>query len=401
MKNNALSGVKVVDLSHYVAGPYCTRLFADLGAEVIKVEKPREGDPARSMAPFLNDRPHPEKSGLFFYLNTNKKSITLDIKIDLGKKILMQLVKDADILVENFSPRVMPSLGLSYNELERINPGLIMTSISNFGQTGPYRNYKAWDITEYALSSLMFVTGERDKEPLKPDGVLIQCQAGLIAAGATMAALVGRELRGIGQHIEISIMECTISLLETQDVRYFYGDGHIEKRAGNRNPQGHPLTIFPCKDGFVTVGAHHYGQWQSLCGLIGRPELADDPRFVMSLNRRQRADEVDTILLPWFLERSAKECFEAGQKNRIPITPVQTVSELVGNAQYKARGFFVDVEHPVMGRITYPGLPFKMSATPWRCGRAPLLGEHNEEVYGQRLLLSEREMAGLREKGVI
>ena len=207
MPEQALSDVKVLDLTWHIAGPYCTKLLADYGAEVIKVEKPEEGDPTRRMAPFFKDDPHPEKSGLFLHLNTNKKGITLDLKSATGKKIIKELVSKVDILVESFSPRVMPSLGLDYQTLEQINPKLVMVSISNFGQSGPYRDFKASEIVEYAMGGEMYSTGIADREPLKLGGNVTQYQAGTVAAVATVGALYAAEFQGTGQHVDVSIME--------------------------------------------------------------------------------------------------------------------------------------------------------------------------------------------------
>ena len=207
MPEQALSDVKVLDLTWHIAGPYCTKLLAGYGAEVIKVERPGEGDPTRRMGPFFKDDPHPEKSGLFLHLNTNKKGITLNLKSATGKKILKALVSDADILVESFSPRVMPSLGLDYQTLEQINPKLVMVSISNFGQSGPYRDFKASEIVEYAMGGEMYSTGTAGREPLKLGGNVTQYQAGTVAAVATMGALYSAECQEVGQHVDVSIME--------------------------------------------------------------------------------------------------------------------------------------------------------------------------------------------------
>ena len=198
MADQSLSDVKVLDLTWYIAGPYCTKLLADYGADVIKVERPGSGDPARSLGPFLGDDPHPEKSGLFLHLNTNKRSITLNLKSEMGKKIFKELVKEADILLESFSPRVMPSLGLSYEELEKINPRLVMTSISNFGQTGPYRDFRLSELVLSAMGTAMYIQGVPEREPVKIGGTVIQFQVGNIAAVATIFALYGSEVRGIG-----------------------------------------------------------------------------------------------------------------------------------------------------------------------------------------------------------
>jgi crotonobetainyl-CoA:carnitine CoA-transferase CaiB-like acyl-CoA transferase len=207
MLEQALSDVKVLDLTWHIAGPYCTKLLADFGADVIKIERPGEGDPARKMGPFPHGKAHPERCGLFLHLNTNKKGITLNLKSHKGRKIFKELVKFVDIVVESFSPRVMPSLGLSYENLKRVNPSLVMTSISNFGHNGPYRDFKASEIVEYAMGGEMYSTGIEGREPLKLGGNVVQYQAGTIAAVATMGALFAARYQGVGQHVDVSIME--------------------------------------------------------------------------------------------------------------------------------------------------------------------------------------------------
>src|SRR5919204_5999688 len=207
MTDTALADVRVLDLTHHIAGPYCTKLLADFGADVIKIERPDGGTPARRYGPFPQDEPHPEKSALFLHLNTNKRGITLNLKSTAGRDLFKALVREVDILVENFSPRVMPSLGLAYETVEQLNPGLVMTSISNFGQTGPYRDYKAQDLVIYAMGGPMQQTGVPEREPLKMAGNLMQYQGGAIAATATMVGLYAAQLQGIGEHVDVGLFE--------------------------------------------------------------------------------------------------------------------------------------------------------------------------------------------------
>ena len=246
----AFTDVRVVDLTHYVAGPYCTKLLADYGAEVVKVERPGTGDGARRMFPFWGDDPHPEKSGLFLHLNTNKKGVTLDLKTPTGVEILKQLVKDADILVENFEPRVMPGLGLDYDTLATVNPRLVMTSISNFGQTGPYRDLKAGELVIFGMGPHMFVEGEPEREPLKYPGYKAQYMAGTNAAVAAMAALFGSSASGQGQHVDVSIMESLCGPPEGAAALMSYAfSGRDPERPGYRRAGGSPWGVYRCKDG--------------------------------------------------------------------------------------------------------------------------------------------------------
>lgn len=394
----ALSDLNVVDLTHFIAGPYCTKLLADFGAEVIKVERPGQGDRTRAIGPFSQDDANPEKSGLFHYLNTNKKSITLNLESKSGAKIFQELVKGADIVVENFEPRVMPSLGLSYEVLKEINPRLIMTSISNFGQTGPYRDYKATNLTMLAIGGALCLTGDKD-HPFKLGGSQAEYMAGLVAFIATLSALHGRDASGTGQYIDLSIMEAVASNLEAAPISYTYM-GVIRQREFNRFIYGHPYGIYPCKDGHIVV-IPGLGGMPTLAILLEKPEYEDHPLFTDHRARQERAEEFDAMMLPWLKEHDKQYIVELAQELRMPFGPVQTTEELLEDPQLKAREFFAEVEHPVMGKLTCPGAPFKMSETPWQAGRAPLLGEHNEEIYGKRLGYTKDDLVRLREDEAI
>ncbi|MBI4640742.1 MAG: CoA transferase [Candidatus Tectomicrobia bacterium] len=395
-----LSGLKVLDLTHLIAGPYCTKLLSEFGAEVVKIEKPGEGDLARRIGPFLNDIPHFERSGLFLYLNMGKKSITLNLRTVKGKKILFELVKWADVVVENFEPRVMPDLELAYEVLEKINPKVVMTSISNFGQTGPYRDYLADEIIEQAMSGLMYIVGDPTGEPLKPGGFQAEYQAGLSGAIGTMTALYARNRTGRGEHVDISIMETITSLIENTLVVYSY-QGVVRKRAGSRFPRNHPTAILPCKDGYIAVAAQMQKQWEALCELIEKPDLLDDPKFATAADRYDHADEIDEVLLIWSRELTKEEIFHRAQARRIPVSIVCTVQDLLNDPHYQARNFFIELGHPEAGSLTYPGAPFKMSETEWKGARAPLLGEHNQEIYGDLLGYTQQDLEKLRSTKVI
>jgi len=268
----ALSDVKVLDLTHYVAGPYCTKLLADYGAEVVKVERPLVGDGARRMGPFHGDDPHPEKSGLFLHLNTNKKGITLNLKCRGGIRIFKELVRDSDILVESFTPRVMPGLGLDYRVLEDINPGLVKTSVSNFGQTGPYRDYKATEIVLFAMGPHMITDGEPDQPPLRYPGYKSQYLAGTHAATATMGALFSSLSTGEGQEVDVSIMECLSGLPEGAAKLMAHAFSGADGVRGGYRPEGtYPLGYYPCKDGVIHVFAFTPAQWPRVLKWMDMP----------------------------------------------------------------------------------------------------------------------------------
>ena len=403
----ALTGIKVLDLSHYIAGPYCTKLLADYGAEVIKVERPGVGDGARRLGPFYRDDPHMEKSGLFLHLNTNKKGITLDLEVGSGIKIFKELVREVEILVENFEPRVMGELGLSYEVLEKINPRLVMTSISNFGQSGPYRDYKATEIVSFAMSPHMYSEGEPDREPLKFPGYKAQYLAGTYGVVATMGAFLGSQVSGVGQHVDVSIMECLSSLPEgaTVLINYaFSGEGAVIRRTGYRREGVYPWAVYPCQDGYIFIFAMLPMMWPRVARWLGMPALVDDPRFAFAdpKARGEHHSDFDAILLPWLLERTRVEVVKSAQAERIPLTPVYTIDDVLEDAQFNARGFFTEVEHPVVGRVTYPGLPFKLPEVPTVPHQpAPLLGQHNQEIYGGWLGYNQDDLVRLRERGII
>ncbi|TET38610.1 MAG: CoA transferase [Dehalococcoidia bacterium] len=396
MPDQALSGLLVLDLSEDISGPYCAKLLADYGAEVIKIEVPGWGDSSRRRGPFPGDQPHQERSGLFLFLNTNKKGITLNIKSGSGVEIFKRLVEGADIVVENFRPGVMAGLGLDYEALVEVKPSLIMTSISYFGQRGPYRDYQGSDIVAQAMGGWMQLTGDPALEPLKLPGSQAEFQAGLNAAVATLCAVYLRDQSGEGQQIDVSLQEAVASILESAVAMYSYSR-FVRRRMGSRHHLQCPSRAMPCKDGWIHVQAG--ANWDHFATFLETPELMQ-PRLA-SILRYRYADEVEGLIQPWLESREAGEIFSSAQEWRIPFAMVLGIDELMEDRQYKARGFFQEMGHPVAGRFTYPGAPFRMSETPWQGRRAPLLGEHNEEIYCEGLGFSKGDLARLRENGVI
>jgi len=401
----ALSDVKVLDLTRFIAGPYCTKLLADNGADVVKVEKPGEGDPTRRVGPFLGDDPHPDKSGLFLHLNTSKRGVTLNLKSETGKKIFRELVRRADILVENFSPRVMPGLGLEYEKLESINPRLVMTSISNFGQSGPYRDFKASELILYGMGGAMNETGTLDRYPLKKGGTVIQHQAGTIAAVATMLALFASQAQRAGQHVDVSIFESQMGTIDRRMshlLTYQYNRETSYRPDPEQEPAGFPVGVYPCKDGFFHI-AGGFVFWPRICQMIGRPDLLDDPGFCTPEGQREpeNLERFSIIWYPWIAEHTKLEIIEAGQAAGVLCGPINTSEDLVNDPHWRAREFWAEIDHPITGGLTYPGAPFKMQETPWQMSQpAPLLGQHNEEVYVE-LGYTREDLAKLRSRGVI
>lgn len=404
MPNQALAGLKVVEWGNFVSAPYCTKLMADYGAEVVKIEEPLVGDESRQHGPFLHDVPHPETSGLFLFLNTNKLGITLNVKSATGKEILKRLVKDADILVENNPPRAVEELGLDYATLSKLNPRLVMTSITAYGQTGPYRDYKAYDLNCSAAGGLNVGIGEQGRSPLMLP--LSQCdfQGALGGAAASLLAIVARDATGKGQHADVAEAEVAATLQVGTYVPQYIFYGVVGVRTGHRGGLGrYPTGVLPCKDGYVCITAPRVDQWVRFTELMGSPEWTKNPRY-----RDRRAmqeeypDEADALLAPWLMSHTKKEIFESAQGNRIPFAPVNTVEDVVNEEQLKVRGFWVESDRAEVGTLKYPGAPFKMSKTPFEMQRpAPLLGEHNEEIYSGRLGFTHEELAGLRRAGII
>ena len=400
---HALDGVKVLDLTHYIAGPYCTKLLADYGAEVIKIERPQLGDGTRRMGPFFGNDPGLERSGLFLHLNTNKKGITLNLKTDTGLKIFLELVRDADIVVESFAPGVMTNLGLDYQLLEEINPRLVKTSISNFGQTGSYRDYQATEIVLFAMGPHMITDGEPDLEPLRYPGYKAQYLAGSHAATATMGALIGCQTGGTGQEVDVSIIECLSSLPEGAGkmmASAFNGEDVV--RTGYRNEGVYPIGYYPCKDGAMHVFGYTPAQWPRVVAWMEMPELLDDPRFADPLQKLEHNGEFDVIFMEWMMEKTQEELFRTSQEHRLPVAPVNLINKVLEDPQFKAREALVEIDHPVIGKATYPGVPFKLPevlSSPQQ--PAPTLGQHNHEIFCGLLGYSKEDIDGFASEGII
>jgi crotonobetainyl-CoA:carnitine CoA-transferase CaiB-like acyl-CoA transferase len=405
MGQQALSGVNVLDLTWHIAGPFCTKLLADYGADVLKVERPG-GDPARTMRPFFEDDAHPEKSGLFLYLNTNKKGITLNLKSSWGRKAVRELVREADVIVENFSPGVMQRLGLSYEELEKLNPKLVMTSISNFGQDGPYRDYKASDLIIYGMGGAMNEAGLPDREPLKKaTGTPALFSMGSMAALATMTGLYQAKAGGIGQQVDLSLMEAQMESVDRRmSCLLAYAYNHeITNRSDVRARPVYPAGTYPCEDGWWGLTATAL-QWPAAGKMMGKPEIAEDPRWSNMIVQTTpgHREEFMAIFIPWSLEHTKKECVEAAQAAGANCGPMNTMAEVVNDPHLRDRGFWAEIDHPVTGRLTYPGRPVLAEDMPWVARRpAPLLGQHNEEIYCDRLGHSRADLVKLKETGCI
>jgi CoA:oxalate CoA-transferase len=389
--SDLLKGLRVLDLTHHVAGPYCTKWLASLGADVLKVERPVVGDIARHIGPFPPGEKHPEKSALFLYLNTGKRSITLDLKSERGRDLLLRLAEKVDIIVENFAPRVLPSLGLDYETLGVINPRLVLTSISNFGQTGPYRDLRATDIVISAMGGLMYLVGLPDEAPLKFGGYQSLYIGGLAAFGSTMLAVTRAELTGEGQQVDVSLFEGMVCNHFQSLVQYEYC-GDISRRAP-------AFGVVPCADGFVGMVVFDQ-HWQTFVDMIELPELRDE-RFSTLEGRIANHEEIEAAILSWTIPRTKQEIYTMGQEAGLPGAFFANIDDLLISPQYVARRFFTEVDHPVAGSYLYPGSPLRFDGEVPALRRAPLLGEHNEEVFRGELGLDRRELEDLTGQGII
>ncbi len=407
MTQQALSDISILDFTHYIAGPYCAKLLADYGAEVIKIERPGTGDGARRLGPFPNDSPHPEKSGTFLHLNTNKRSITLDLKTDEGRRLTLDLAAHADAVIESFRPGTMERFGLSYESLSQANPSLVMTSISNFGQTGPYRDWRGSEIIFYGMGGELYSTGVSEKEPLKLGGTVGLYQAGTVAAYATLGAIFAARDHGIGQQVDVSIMETQAGSIDRRMsmlMAYQY-NGEITERTplgAASGSGGYPSGVYPCADGFFqfTGGGNYFPRVLDMLG--HPPEISGDEW----LTPESQADEemqglFEAVFYPWLMDRTKSEIWEQAQMSRVLSGPLNTMEDLHNDGVFHERGAFAEVEHPEAGVLRYPGRPFMMGATPWSVRRpAPLLGQHTGEILSE-LGLSASEVSSLRAGGVV
>ncbi len=392
MSDGALANLRVLEIAHSPAASYCGKLLAGCGAEVIKVEPPGVGDPVRAYPPFPGDLPHLEKSGHFFHLNTGKKSVTLDLDTPKGVTIFKELVSRVDAVVEDTTPGVMEQRGLGPDALAEINSALVVTSVTPFGQTGPYAGLKTSELVTFALSGYMDLCGLPDREPNKAWGYLGEYVGGICAALATMSGLAARDQTGAGQHVDHAVMDSMLILLGMSPFQFHYL-GQLDRRNGNDSPSvdhSHRMsTMLPCRDGYVQVSKGSEGR---LSRLTGEPMLEESGHL---------REEYDAAFTPWLMEHDKAEIVSRAQEMRLAFTEVSEPAELFDDPQHEAREMFEEIDHPVAGRIKLPGAPFKMTGTPWQSSRAPLLGEHNEAIYSKELGYTGQEIARMMQMGVL
>ncbi|MBM4406005.1 MAG: CoA transferase [Chloroflexi bacterium] len=402
---SALSGLKIIEFGSFISAPFCAKLMADLGAEVIKTEEPKVGDDSRRFGPFPGDIPHLEKSGLFLYMNANKRGITVNPRTATGLDIIKALIADADVLIENQQPGVMRELGLDYERLERINPRLVMTSISTFGQTGPYKDYKGYDMTAWHGSGVgPRFAGREKEEPLRGAWYHADHWGAISAATATMLALAARDLTGEGQLVDLSQVECLAThILGYQLVTLYHLTGETSSRAGDILRGGAPAGLFKTKDGFMCLLVMEDQQWVGIKRAMGNPQWTEDPVFnVPSWQRAEVADMMYELMDPWWKSHTNDELFQMLQAERVPAGPLYTPKDLLHHPHLEARGFFQEVAHPKAGTVRMPGAPYRFSETPWRIQRpAPMLGAHNKEILSGLLGFSGVDLTDMRRTGII
>ena len=397
MQDGVLAGVKVLDLSEDIAGSFCARLLADYGAETLKVEPPG-GAALRQLGPFFDDDPHPEKSLLFLALNLNKRGVTLNLETAAGREILKRLLPQVDIVVESWRPGYLESLGLGYADLQAVNPALTLTSITPFGQTGPYSQYCGEEIVNYAMGMIMSISGVQGREPLKHGGFQAQYEGGLFAAAATTMALFAREFSGSGDQVDVSITECVASTMMATQTMYPFTGGVQTRRRAEGSMFGHPM---PCQDGWIIVQTGGGASWDDLADFFQCPEMLE-PRFADRAQRAENGAELDRIVVESIKERGKWELFPKAAAARMLFGLVQTPGELANCPQLESRNFYRETEHPVMGRLRVPAELFKLSATPYQLTRsAPTLGQHNREIYVEGLGYAAGQLEKWRHEGVI
>ncbi len=399
-RDRFLTGLRILDLADERAS-FGSKLLADLGAEVIKIEKPG-GDPSRKIGPFAVDLPGSDDSFFFQYHNANKRGVTLNLESESGRNIFKRLLEKADVVIESFEPGRLKGLGLNFEVLSRVNPRLILVSVTGFGQTGPRRNYKSCDLVAVAYGGQMSVTGLPDSPPLKAFGEQSYYTASILAASGVLLALRKRAKSGKGEHVDISAQESIAAGLDYILVRYFY-DKVVSTRRGNIH-WNNSFCVLPCKDGHILLSPFH--QWEILIEWMASEGRAGDLKDEKWLNedyRRQNFNCLLEVLTKWTLTHTRKELFELGQLMRLPWAPVCSIREVLESPQLKERRFFLEVDRPRSAfSAKQPGLPFSSSlGFPKRSRPAPMIGEHNSQVYGEELGLPAEELQRLAQTGVI
>jgi CoA:oxalate CoA-transferase len=405
--NKTLGDIKVIELAQYISGPFCGMLLAGLGANVIKIEIPEAGDLSRRCGPFPDDIPHTDRSGLFHYLNRNKKGVTLDVLKPTGREVLLELLKDADVLIEDMPPYLAKELKLDFATLREVNPKLNVISITPFGQTGPYKNYKAYAINASAMGGMSSIVGDPTREPLTPPFSMGNFQTGIIASNAIMSALMAGRKINKGQHIDISEAE-SWSIFHTGNVvsAFVYG-GRKRTRSGHRTFAPYPYTLLPCKDGYLSMIALRGSEWKRFLEIVGEGKIPEwyssDERFKDRAKAgREYSDVLDELLSPWLMSHTRAEIFSHCKEKHVPFMPVRNMDEVVNCEHLNKREYFDTIKCTGTDGFKCPGAPVRFSQTPWELNdTAPNLSEHNHEVFCTNLGYSKEKLLQLKRTGII
>jgi CoA:oxalate CoA-transferase len=392
----ALQGVRVIDMTRFLSGPLCSMYLADFGAEVIKVEIPGRGDDTREYGPYING-----ESGYYLSLNRNKQSITLNLKSAEGLEILKGLIKQADVLMENFSFGTMEKLGLSYDEVKAINPEIIYASCSGFGSNGPYARKPAYDAIIQGYGGIMSITGSEQNVPNRVGVSIGDITAGYYMTIGLLTALYHKEHTGEGQRLELSLLDCQVALLENPMMRYF-ATGVCPKPAGNRHASIAPYSAYPTKDGHMIVAAGNDLHWQRFCMAVGREELIKDERFLTNRLRVDNYGELEPIVVSILKTATTAEWIDLLESKGVPCGPINSVEAVANDPQVKAREMILEIEHPTAGKIKVSSNPIKMDKTPFVLeSPPPVLGEHTAAVLKKYLGYDDDKIDELRGSGII
>ncbi len=397
IRKGALCGIRVIDMTRVLAGPYCTLLLGDMGAEIIKIEVPGHGDDSRKYPPFIGT-----ESAYFMNLNRNKKSLTLNLKAPEGKNVFLDLVKRSDVLIENFRPGTLDDLGVGYAKLKTINPNLVYSSISGFGQSGPYKDLPGYDIIGQAMGGIMSVTGWPDSPPSRTGTAIADILAGLCACIGILSSLMAVRNGCAGQKVDIALVDSVVSAMETI-IQIYLVENRIPQRTGNRYEFIYPYDTFKAKDGWVVIAVGNNKLWEVFCDAIGTNHLLEDPKFKDNYDRVKAHVEVKRIVEEWTGPRTVKEVVEFLLSKTIPCAPLYTVKEVVEDPHIAvARQMIREVEHPVAGRIKVIGSPINLSETPTEIYfPAPLLGQHSSELLKSVLDYSDDQIDALKREKII
>ena len=397
LNHGPLDGIRVLDLTRVVAGPYCSMFLGDLGADVVKVEQPDTGDDTRGWGPPFAGG----ESAYFLSINRNKRSLALDLKSKRAVELLRQLIKVADVVIENFRPGTMERFGLAEQDLRKLNPRLIYASLTGFGANGPMSDWPGYDLIVQAWGGLMSITGTPDGEPVKVGVAIIDLVAGLMLGKAVTAALFAREKIGVGQRIDTSLLEAEVASLINVGSNYLVG-GKVPTRWGNAHPNIVPYQNFKTADGYLVIGVASEVIWKRFCQAIGRPNLTDDARFANNSLRVENRTKLIALLSEVFLQRDNETWFKLLTAAEVPCSPVQTIDQVFQAPQVLHRDMVMEIEHPTAGKVRMAGIPVKFSVTPASLRLPPpLLGEHNEAILSNWLGMSAEAIDELKKEKII